>query len=77
MLDSELQAELGKRIARTEALLRMFRRDSAAAHRRRCAIHQGVRETDTQNCQHDWDPVMQWCRRCGLDKFETMENRHA
>lgn len=47
--------------------------DSVAAHKRRCAIRQGVCEADTCNCQHDWDITKCWCRTCGLTKFDLVE----
>lgn len=48
-------------------------RDSPAAHRRRCAIRLGVRETDPDSCRRmDWDYSRHWCERCGVTLEEIM-----
>ena len=45
---------------------RHFLRVFAATHRRRCAIRQGVRETDPDTCDHSWDLTKRWCKVCGV-----------
>lgn len=48
-----------------DQIVRDFFRTTVAVHQRRCAIKQGIRETDKVNCNHDWCPVKSWCIICG------------
>lgn len=47
---------------------------SVAAHKRRCAIRLGVRESYEVecNCRDHWDHVNRWCSRCG----RTLKDLH-
>jgi len=69
-----MMTDYGERYRVLGALCYYLLRGSLATHRRRCAIEQGVRETDPDRCQHDWDLAMQWCRKCGLGKKDLFND---
>lgn len=64
-------------IAWLEQIVRDTLRDSVAANKRRAAIRQGRVEAVPCEGEHqDWDGGLQWCRACGVTRFEMAGGKY-